>query len=113
MLWNMNIGQFNVRGCKEQHKKDKLFRDFEKYQLDILCLSETHIPEEEDLYENNKYSLFTVNKANSSKHGAGLLVRSSYKPLFEKITDRICKATVAVDNRCRALEKPLQKKVDK
>ena len=46
-----NIGTLNVRGIGDDEDKFTLAEDADKYKLDILTISETHIPEEECLYE--------------------------------------------------------------
>ena len=61
-----NIGTLNVRGIGNDEDKFTLVEDADKYKMDVLTLSETHIPEEECLYEleseeRNSYTLYSCN----------------------------------------------------
>ena len=95
----LKIGTLNVRGCHSNHKLEMLIQDFRKYKLDIIGITETHIPVSEELIESSEYTIFTVNKEKNIHHGVGIVVKKDLNPNFIKLTDRICKTTVKVDSR--------------
>ena len=39
----MRIGSFNARGLILEEKQKQLAEDFENYNLDVLCIQETHL----------------------------------------------------------------------
>ena len=95
----LKIGTLNVRGCHSNHKLETLIQDFRKYKLDIIGITETHIPVSEELTESSEYTIFTVNKEKNIHHGVGIAVKKALNPIFMKLSDRICKTTVKIDSR--------------
>ena len=105
----INIGTLNVRGIKEEQQKQLLIKDAIKYDISILSLAETHIPDEEYLLElsewsikerrTNSYIIYSVNEKNDKHHGVGLMIKKEFNPYFEKITDRIIIATIKLEHR--------------
>ena len=99
-----NIGTLNVRGIGDDDDKFALVEDADKYKLDILTLSETHIPEEECLYdiesaEKKEYVLYGCNDDGNHHHGVGFLIRKELEPDFKRISGRIAQATIQMSKR--------------
>ena len=81
---NINYGTFNVRGIIEEEDRQTLVKYANKYQLDILAVTEMHIKDECNNFEIGEYILFTVNKEKSTNsHGTGILVKKHLKTKFE------------------------------
>ena len=79
------LGTLNVRGCHSNHKLETLIQDFRKYKLDIIGITETHIPVSEELIESSEYTIFTVNKEKNIHHGVGIAVKKDLNPNFIKL----------------------------
>ena len=104
----LNIGTFNVRGLKNDFKKETVLKDFRKHNLDILAIQETHITDKQHTTFNidqEKYELF-ISECKDYHHGVGFLVHSKYQPTFHKISDRIlvCNIYLQDKNRDRHLK---------
>ena len=74
-----NFATLNVRGCNSEEKLTALAMDALNYNIKVLTISETHIPEAEEIYEikvENEYGkkedfvLHTSNEDKNSHHGA-------------------------------------------
>ena len=98
-----NIATLNVRGIGDDNDKHILVEDAIKYNIDILTLSETHIPVEECLQEiesdNNTYILYSCNEEGNHHHGVGFLIKKDLEPTFTRIAGRIAKATIQIKKR--------------
>ena len=98
-----NIATLNVRGINNDNDKLVLVQDAAKYKADIIALSETHIPQEECLYEirgeKGSYILYSCNKAENTYHGVGFLIRKELEPDFKRITERIAIAVIQMKTR--------------
>ena len=99
-----NIGTLNVRGIGNDDDKFALAEDADKYKIDILTLSETHIAEEECLYEidsaeRQSYVLYGCNDEGNHHHGVGFIIRKELEPEFVRITGRIAQATIQMTRR--------------
>ena len=92
---NICCGAFNVRGCNKSEQKLTLLEDMISYDLDILGITETHIPQHITVENLNKdkhqFVLFSVNNEGDTNHGVGFIIKKNINPTFKKITDRICK----------------------
>ena len=98
------IGNLNVRGIGEDEDKFLLAEDAYKYNIDVLTLSETHIPDEECLYEfeseeRQRYILYGCNEEGNHHHGVGFLIKSEFEPNFKRISGRIAQATIQMTQR--------------
>ena len=99
-----NVGTLNVRGITTNDKVIATTEDVRKYNLNVLVIPETHITMEEDIDEItlnkpdiNKYTIYSVNKKGNHHHGIGMIIKQEHKPTFNKISDRICKAELKVN----------------
>ena len=84
----LDIGTLNVRGIQTVEQRKDLARDMIKYNLDICCLSETHIPESQFnefivVEGSSKFSFYSANADKNSHHGVGFIV-NRIKPHIQK-----------------------------
>ena len=52
---------------------------------------------------NDTYELFCTSTKNNKHHGVGILTRKDFKAEYKVISDRICKATIKLENENRNL----------
>ena len=45
------------------------------------------------------YVFFCVNDDGNPRHGAGIVIRETYKPIFRRISARVCSASFKHDNK--------------
>ena len=95
----LKIGTLNVRGCNNTQKVETIIQDCKKYNLDIVGITETHTPRNEELTYVKDYTVYTVNKDNNKHHGVGIAAKTALNPTFKKLSNRICKATIKLHNR--------------
>ena len=84
------IATFNIRGPKNQVKKEEVIEDLKLYGVEICCLQETKITEEVD-EEIGGYRLININSEQQS-YGNGFLISPKWKHSvyrFWKESDRI------------------------
>ena len=87
---SLNIGTFNVRGLRDETKKDNLAADLANYNLDVVCLQETKISEGADC--NIRDSRLIALKSTNKHHGNGFIVSSKWKENIHRVwkfSDRI------------------------
>ena len=87
---DMKVDILNVRGIGDDDNKLTLVEDADKHKIDILTLSETHIPEEECLYEielagKKQYILYGCNDDGNHHQGVGFLIKKELEPDFKRI----------------------------
>ena len=96
-------GTFNVRGCNKIEQKITLADDMIAYDLDILGITETHIPQsiavENIIKDNREFVLFSVNNEGDTNHGVGFITKKSINPTFNKINERICTCSIKLKDR--------------
>ena len=98
----MRRGTFNVRGLILEEKREQVAVDFENYNLDVLCIQETHLRGTSTLKlkgeKGKSLKLFYTGPETDSHHGVGILVESNRKILFNRINDRICYVKLVEEN---------------
>ena len=102
----LHVGTLNVRGCKTLQDKKNITRDAYKYNFQVLAIQETHIAStnlETHTHSSNSHTttydfFYTGPETDKTYHGVGLVIDSSLSAKFEKVSDRICKATFNLDN---------------
>ena len=98
----MQIGTFNVRGLILEEKREQVAVDFENYNLDVLCIQETHLRGTSTLKlkgeKGKSLKLFYTGPETDSHHGVGILVESNRKIIFNRINDRICYLKLVEEN---------------
>ena len=103
----INFGVLNVRGCREEDKRETICIDACRYNLQILGITETNIAGEE---EREKYSVRMEDKNKITKNdyhfftggiseqnvysGVGCVIDEELDPSFKRISDRICTAEI-------------------
>ena len=100
---HLNFGTLNVRGCQEEYQKKIIIEDMNKYKIQVLSITETHI-NKTDKEEYSHYNetgikedyLFYYTGQNHN-HGVGLVVEKNLAPNFDNISDRICIATINLE----------------
>ena len=98
---DVKFGTLNVRGLR--NNVDSVIEDFEKYDLDILAIQETHLPEYEDLQNYNGISVNLVKDKGDTNHGTGIIVRKGLNPTFRRINGRICTAEINIKDEKKLL----------
>ena len=82
----MRIGTFNVRGLLLDEKREQVAVDFENYNLDVLCIQETHLRGTDTLNlkgeKGKSLKLFYTGSETDSHHGIGILVENKKKNIF-------------------------------
>ncbi len=102
----LRVGNFNCRGIKQELKKCNILQDLEHYRLDILAVQETRLKGEEVINIKSQigntcnfyYGGIDANHKGKVNGGVGSIINKELKAEFKQITDRICLATVQVDN---------------
>ena len=86
----LNIGTFNVRGLRDDNKKDNLADDLAKYNVDVICLQETKIGEGADC--NFRSSRLITLKSTNRHHWNGFIISPQWKENIHRVwrvSDRI------------------------
>ena len=86
----LSVGTFNVRGLKENQKKQNLVQDMKKYNIDICCLQETKISTGSDINISD-YRLITL-PADIQHYGTGFVVADKWInniSKYWKVSERI------------------------
>ena len=87
----MRMGTFNLRCLNDQNKQKCLWKDMEKYKVDLCCLQKTKMTEEVDT-DVNKCRF--INIGSECRHyGNGFAVSSRWRNnivKYWKVSDRIC-----------------------
>ena len=96
---NLKIGCLNTRGCSKIEQLNELCDDAGKFNLDILAISETHIKEECFTQDLKSHTIYSTNNINNSFGGTGFIIKKDLKPIFQRISDRICKAKINLGKR--------------
>ena len=82
----MRIGTFNVRGLILEEKREQVAVDFENYNLDVLCIQETHLRGTKTLdlkrEKGKSLTLFYTGPETDSHHGIGILIENKKKAFF-------------------------------
>ena len=92
MRKEFNIGTFNVRGLKDEQKRQDLAQDAERYNIDVLCIQETKLSEGIDCNVGNKNDRLIALSSDNVHHGVGFVVSSKWKEniyKYWKVSDRI------------------------
>ena len=97
----INFGTLNVRGLKKNI--ENVYNDMKSYDLDLCAIQETHDPETENLLDNNNYVIYTTNEDKNRYHGVGIIARKNLNPVFNRISNRICTATVNLKDKTKVL----------
>lgn len=88
----MNIGTLNTQGCQDNTKLLSIASDSEKYNVQILGLTETHIVDqhlEEIKGIKNVFNLYHNGIKGSNKYsGVGILIDKDISATFRRISDR-------------------------
>ena len=97
------IGTFNCQGLVTSEAKQRMLADdFERKNIDILAVQETHLQgtgvKELLSFSNKKYNLYYSGNSKQSINGVGFIVHSNRKVDFEPISERICKITTKINN---------------
>ena len=97
----LNIGTLNTQGCQGKTKILSIARDTEKYNVEILGLTETHVKNQhlEEVKGIKKvYNLYHNGIKGTNKYsGVGLLINKDINATFQRITDRICVAEIDLE----------------
>ena len=108
---NSKIGTFNTQGLLDNNKKHLLIKDFEQYNLSVLCVQETHnrhtgVEEIKSEESGKTYHLYNSGNEKSSHQGVGFLVETNKDIKFTPIDDRICqistKLCIPISNNSKA-----------
>ena len=96
-----------MRESREEHQRKTLAKDALAFSIDILGLSETHLPGQgleniqpsksckqtnNTMYRN--YLLFHTGSDENIFHGVSLLINKDLNPNFKRISERICSAQI-------------------
>ena len=76
-----------------------IIKDLQKYDIQVAGIAETHIIGEglKSISVNkDKYKLYHV--GDNSHHGVGIIVDENLNPSFGKVSERICSASLVIDN---------------
>ena len=100
------FGTLNVNGLKKIQHNDhsrsleltSLMEDIKTHGIDVLAVQESHLGEDEYLQNEPGYKAFFVNDAGNRHHGAGIVIRDIFKPIFKRISARVCTASFKVAN---------------
>ena len=97
------LGSFNCQGLlTSEVKRRSLADDFERKNLDILAVQETHLRNhgviELQSFSNKRYNLYYSGNKTESERGVGFIVDSKREVKFLPISDRICKLTTKINN---------------
>ena len=97
------IGTFNCQGLVTSEVKQRMLADdFERKNIDILAVQETHLQstdvKELLSFSNKKYNLYYSGNSKQSINGIGFIVHSNRKVDFEPISKRICKINTKINN---------------
>ena len=97
------LGSFNCQGLlTSEAKRRTLADDFERKNLDILAVQETHLRNDGVIellsFSNKRYKLYYSGSKTESERRVGFIVDSSRKVEFLPISDRICKLTTKINN---------------
>ena len=101
----LKIGTLNCRGLRDVEKQTDLAKDLESYDLDILCLQETHLEGSGTLNiktsKNESYDfMFSGSNSDNSKNswsGVAIVIKEKFKSTFTPISDRLCFASFRDD----------------
>ena len=105
----INFGTLNVRGCQEDYEIKTACRDANRYNIQILGITETHIKGDEETIvleiEDEKqktkreyYCYFGGIKDDNVFSGVGVIIEKEMAPKFNRITDRVCTAEITESN---------------
>ena len=97
------IGSFNCQGLATSELKCRLLADdFERKQLSILAVQETHLKGHGAIellsMSDKQYKLYYSGHKTKSENGVGFIVERDRKVTFDPISDRICKLTTKINN---------------
>ena len=98
----LNIACLNVRGCKKEHQRETIIKDCINNKIQILGLSETHAGNtslEHYNVQHKNFTLFLCGKEGKEQHGIGFAVEQDLHPVFQQISERICKCEIQLVNR--------------
>ena len=101
---NINIGSLNIRGgMNDIEKKKSIMKDLDSYDLQILSLQETKTKgssiETIKTKKGRYFEFFQATSKTNKHYGTALLIESSLLPQFTEISDRLCMATIKIENR--------------
>ena len=96
----LNFGSLNARGIKKiihndgslSLNLDAIIEDMNNNKIDVLGIQESWFGEFEYLQREKGYISFFSNTTNNRFHGTGIIVRSHYDPIFNKIGPRVSTA---------------------
>jgi len=100
----LRCGTLNCRGIGNDLKQKQLATDMEDYNLDILCIQETHIQGQdvvtiESLNKNrNRYKLYNSGSNLDKKAGVGIIVRENFECTFTNVSERLCFIRCKISN---------------
>ena len=97
-----NIATLNTQGCIDKTKRHTIALDAERYKIQILALTETHVVEknlEEIKIGKKTYNIYHNGIEGENKFsGVGILIEKHIEATFARISDRICIAEVNLEN---------------
>ncbi len=104
---SLRVGSFNVRGLQQDIKRENILFDLECYHLDIITLQETHlkgtgvvtIATQSGKQFNFYYGGIDENQKGKINGGVGIIISKELKAEFKPVTERICMATIKIENR--------------
>ena len=99
MFKQMRIGTLNLQGGNSESKKMNIIEDMYAYKMDALLITETRISgnimkEMATLDGKQKYKFYTSGLNKNTRYGVGIILPKDTNADFQRITDRICKATI-------------------
>ena len=109
-MQKINFGTLNLNGCKTHEEKlQTIAEDAYRYNIQILGVTETHLPEEETLnieVKDKKKKYIFYNSGIKEKNiftGTGILIEENIEAKFKRISDRICTAKINLGNKHKVM----------
>ena len=94
----INIGTLNTQGCQDILKLPSIAKDAERYNVQILALTETHLVNQEIeviKVEKKRYNVYHNGiEGKNIYSGVGILIEEDIPAVFRRISDRICVAEI-------------------
>jgi len=98
------IRSLNCRGLKMELKCRQLATDMDDYKMDILCIQETHLRENDIFviisFNNKRYCLqFRTESTKTKFRGVGIVVEQNLDCTFNPVHERLCYISCKINNR--------------
>ena len=102
----LHFGTLNAQGIQKTEHNDgslsldlsHIIKDIKTNAIDVLAIQESHLQVEEYIQKEPGYTAYFVNDAGNRHHGTGIIVKDQFKPIFKRISARVCTASFNVDN---------------